>query len=32
MSANLMFTNYVKMGKRIGVPNAEAIDNDLKQH
>lgn len=32
MSANLMYTNYMKVGKRIGIPNAEAIYHDLKQH
>jgi len=32
MSANLMYTGYLKMGKRLGVPNAEAIYNDIMQH
>lgn len=32
MSADLMYTSYLKVGKRIGVPNAEAIYNDIMQH
>jgi hypothetical protein len=32
MSADLMYTSYLKVGKRIGIPNAEAIYQDIMQH
>jgi hypothetical protein len=32
MSGNLLYTGYLKFGKRFGVPNAQTIYQDIMQH